>query len=358
MPERSRTALWLTEAEGMRPRDAAVSLGMTAAAVAQLAGDARVRVRDGLAAAMAGAGDVAADCRPTVEGLGRYVTGRLEPDELQAADAHLDGCAACRGRRHGLEDLERPLVAAALAVPPGLRSTVLSHWKLAISAAAAAGVAMSAAPASTLTLGPGIPRPVISGAGAAAIAVAIVVGPLLVNGAAHRPAAPPSIAAVAADAPAARITEVDANAIVPPVPPASRPPAARAAGPLVVVPVVDAALSGAPAPSSSAETRSAPSAPSAPQVVAPTGVAPKLDEPAVPPVTGQGSNEPLLIGVGVVAGPAEAGIAVTEAGSPGVEAGPVDVGADPPEPESPTAGVAVVVGDTPLGDQTKLTLGL
>lgn len=90
-----RTVLWYAEVEGMKPREIAVFLGVTANAVSALA----VRARDGLRSAwmQAHLNTEAADpgCQETVAQLGAYNRGKLTRHARDHVQEHLTGCMKC-----------------------------------------------------------------------------------------------------------------------------------------------------------------------------------------------------------------------------------------------------------------------
>jgi RNA polymerase sigma factor (sigma-70 family) len=120
LPERWRSVLWLTEVEGIAPKDAADQLGLSANGTAQLAVRARKGLRERYLQAHVKAGDVAPACRFTVEHLGAYVGGAISPRDLAKVDQHLAGCPECRARAAELEDLGTPLRHLALPIPLAL----------------------------------------------------------------------------------------------------------------------------------------------------------------------------------------------------------------------------------------------
>ena len=98
-------------------------------------------------------------CRPWRELLGAYVLGHLATDERVALEAHVDGCAACRGELDELRPLARALPAAdpahlgtRPAPPADLADRVAARvraarkiqlrrrWKVGVAAVAAAAI--------------------------------------------------------------------------------------------------------------------------------------------------------------------------------------------------------------------------
>ena len=116
LPRRWQSVLWLTEVEALPPREAADVLGLSPNNVSQLAVRARDRLRERYLQCHVAAG-APPECRSTVEHLGAYAAGRLSRRRAAAVAAHLDGCAACRGRVDQLDDLGLILRRAALPFP-------------------------------------------------------------------------------------------------------------------------------------------------------------------------------------------------------------------------------------------------
>ena len=119
LPERWRSVLWLTEVEGVPTKDAAATLGLTANGAAQLAVRARAGLRERFLQAHL-RGEVAPDCRFTVDHLGAYVGGGISPRDLAKVDQHLAGCETCRTRKEELEDLGTTLRRIVLPLPIAL----------------------------------------------------------------------------------------------------------------------------------------------------------------------------------------------------------------------------------------------
>ena len=119
LPERWRSVLWLTEVEAMPARDAAVVLGKSPNAVAQLAMRARAGLRRHYLQAHVRNG-VSPECRPTVDQLGAYVGGALSRRDVVKVERHLEACAECRSRLADLEDLGSTLRRGIVIVPLGV----------------------------------------------------------------------------------------------------------------------------------------------------------------------------------------------------------------------------------------------
>ena len=116
LPGRWQSVLWLTEVEGVPPREAAEVLGLSANNVAQLATRARARLRERFLQAHvrnhAGPG-----CQATVDRLGAYLAGTLPPGTRRSVDEHLAGCDHCRARLAEVEDLGAALRRAVIPLP-------------------------------------------------------------------------------------------------------------------------------------------------------------------------------------------------------------------------------------------------
>ena len=116
LPERWRSVLWLTEVEGMEPREVADVMRITPNNAAQLAVRARAALRTRFLQAHVG-DNVAEGCRDSVEKLGAYVSGKLAARDIAAVDQHLAGCAPCRDRAAELEDVGSRLRKIVLPLP-------------------------------------------------------------------------------------------------------------------------------------------------------------------------------------------------------------------------------------------------
>jgi RNA polymerase sigma factor (sigma-70 family) len=116
LPQRWQSVLWLTEVEGVPPREAAQVLGLSANNVSQLATRARARLRERFLQAHvrnhAGPG-----CQTTVDRLGAYLAGTLSPAARRSVDEHLAGCDPCRARLAEVEDLGGALRRAVIPLP-------------------------------------------------------------------------------------------------------------------------------------------------------------------------------------------------------------------------------------------------
>jgi hypothetical protein len=149
LPERWRSVLWLTEVEGMAPREAAEVLGLSANGAAQLAVRARAGLRERYLQAHVAAGTTSSECRFTLERLGAYVGGALSARDLAKVDQHLAGCEECRARRDELEEVGSTLRRAIIPIPLFLGAAVLGRWQLASAASGAAAPGGAPATAGT-----------------------------------------------------------------------------------------------------------------------------------------------------------------------------------------------------------------
>ena len=180
LPERWRSVLWLTEVEGMAPREAAEVLGLSANGAAQLAVRARAGLRERYLQAHIATGTASNLCRFTLDRLGAYVGGALSARDLAKVDQHLAGCDDCRARRDELEEVGSTLRRAIVPIPLFLGAAVLGRWQLASAstgAATASGATSAASPpghgaASTTAWGPATKA--LAGACAALLTLGIV----------------------------------------------------------------------------------------------------------------------------------------------------------------------------------------
>jgi len=149
LPDRWRAVLWLTEVEGIPPRDAAAMLGLSANGVAQLAVRARAGLRSRYLQAHLGSGAVGdADCRRTIRHLGAYVAGTLAPRDVARVDQHLAGCAECRERVEELREVGGAMAMFAIPLPAAVALAAAQRWRawLAASSSQSSGAAAWLAP--------------------------------------------------------------------------------------------------------------------------------------------------------------------------------------------------------------------
>lgn len=132
LPARWRAVLWLTEVEGMAPRDVGVLLGLTPNAAAQLAVRARSRLRQRYLQSHV-RNHATGDCLDATERLGGLVAGELTTAQANRVRGHLAECAACRSRLSELEDAGLVVrrgtwVPALSALAYRLRHLRLRRW--------------------------------------------------------------------------------------------------------------------------------------------------------------------------------------------------------------------------------------
>jgi DNA-directed RNA polymerase specialized sigma24 family protein len=128
LPERRRTALWLTDVEAMTPNEIGGILNLEPAVVTGLAAGAREEVR-GTCLQVHQQAEVRAGCRFTVDHLGSYLDGRMGLPERTLIKGHIDRCTPCRMRRAEFANLASGLAAAAPVVPL-LGGECQHHWRL------------------------------------------------------------------------------------------------------------------------------------------------------------------------------------------------------------------------------------
>ncbi|GAA4935239.1 hypothetical protein GCM10023224_14930 [Streptomonospora halophila] len=271
LPERWQAVLWYTEIEGVKPAEAATSLGMNPNSVAALA----YRAREGLRQAylqMHLAGGAAEACRPAVSRLGAYVRGGLAKRDTADVDRHLDGCGTCR-----------EVYAELMDVNVGLRGIVLPL----VAGPAAAGYLAAAGgiPAGVAGWWQRMPKRVqqaTAGGGAVTAAVAAVAFALV---SAEEPMDPPEAPPAVAAPPA---TEEQPPAPEPPAPPPAGDPPDSAEQPDPPDPADDPPRrevnASAPPPEEKSEAPpEGPGPPEAPEAPAPPPDVPDAPEAPNPP---------------------------------------------------------------------------
>lgn len=146
LSERWQSVLWYTEVEGLRPREVAKLLGVTANTVSALA----VRAKSALRSAWVEAhlnpdlGDPA--CQSALKELQRYERGKLTAAASRAVEAHLDTCDACRGAQEELSRMNRQLALVLVGLTIGFTAAPALLAALApTSPAAATALAASSA---------------------------------------------------------------------------------------------------------------------------------------------------------------------------------------------------------------------
>jgi hypothetical protein len=118
--------LWLSDVEAMTPGEVAGILGSSPEVVAGLTETARWDMRAAQEATH-GRHEVRADCRFTVDHLGAYHAGTLDPKKGVLVRSHLDLCPPCRMRLGELANAPATL-AAAVPAAPLLGGEAQHHW--------------------------------------------------------------------------------------------------------------------------------------------------------------------------------------------------------------------------------------
>jgi DNA-directed RNA polymerase specialized sigma24 family protein len=126
LSERSRAALWLSDVEAMTPGEVARILGSSPEAVVGLTEAARSELRAAQEVAHS-RHEVRAECRFTVDHVGAYHVGSLDPKKGVLVRSHLDLCPPCRMRLGELANSPATL-AAAVPAAPLLGGEAQHHW--------------------------------------------------------------------------------------------------------------------------------------------------------------------------------------------------------------------------------------
>ncbi|MDQ1515417.1 MAG: hypothetical protein QOE80_1247, partial [Actinomycetota bacterium] len=126
LPERSRTALWLTDVEGLTPAEVGGILLGPPPELAALAAGARAQIHAAQESAL-DRQEVRAGCRYTVDRLDSYQAGALDPAEGLDVRSHLEHCPPCRMRQGELGNAPAAL-AAAVPSAPLLGGEAQHHW--------------------------------------------------------------------------------------------------------------------------------------------------------------------------------------------------------------------------------------
>ena len=116
LPPRWRAILWLTEVQGLAPREVAPLVDLTPNNVAQLAVRARARLRQRYVQLHV-RNHAVGDCREPTELLGGLVAGGLTTAQTNRVRGHLAECRSCRDRLAELDDVGLFLRRAAVPVP-------------------------------------------------------------------------------------------------------------------------------------------------------------------------------------------------------------------------------------------------
>lgn len=136
LPERWRSALWLTEVEGIPAAEAAFVLAVSPSSFSQLSGRARAGWRERCAHAQATVASadgarIDARCQAVVERLPAYSAGQLGARDAARVERHLDTCEGCQYRSEELSDGGAVLRRTGIALPIGLLADTSTRWKLA-----------------------------------------------------------------------------------------------------------------------------------------------------------------------------------------------------------------------------------
>ncbi len=323
LPERWRSVLWLTDAEGMRIAHVAPVVGLAARAASSLAARATAGlIEQYLRTDVASTGD--RNCSRAVARLGSYVAGTLPAGDSEKLERHLELCDGCRRRRAYLYIIGSQLVLLALPVPATLADDARAAWAAAVATPARRGLGLSSTAEKVL-------------AGVSAFAAAVgVLGATLFD-ASHSPAGD--------DTAAAPVTPAASNAFDQPVP-ADAPVVLPAPAP------VGSGTSGTGASGTSSPTGLSrgdvvgtsnpaggatpatgvdqPSRPTDPRTTGSTGGSTDpgstdvgTPDSETPPATK--APAPLSVGTTV----ADTPVAVEVGDDPGVTVGPVSVGSEP-----------------------------
>lgn len=116
LPERARTALWLSDVEAMTPAEIATIIGGRPLEITALVGRTRSELRAASQATLVGH-EVRSACRFTVANLESYRAGTLDPAKGVLVRSHLDLCPTCRMRIAELGNAPAALAAAVPAAP-------------------------------------------------------------------------------------------------------------------------------------------------------------------------------------------------------------------------------------------------
>ncbi|KAJ8139295.1 hypothetical protein OY671_007493, partial [Metschnikowia pulcherrima] len=178
-PERWQAVLWYTEVEGMEPREAAPSLGLSAAATAALSYRAREGSRREWLQAHVSSDAVAPECRWTVERSGDHARGTSSRAAQDRVEEHLTGCSSCSILAEEVDDVASRSRIVLLPLVLGVPAAVDAATGTLAATTAARGTPTGPAPGTTTgsttgTTGGGVGG-AASGAGAGAAAAGAAV---------------------------------------------------------------------------------------------------------------------------------------------------------------------------------------
>lgn len=127
LPERWRTALWLTKVEGLDATAVATVLASTPSSAAELTERAEAGLHEQFTQAQV-ASATHPDCQRTAVRLGGYVAGTLTPRDEIRVRRHLDRCAECQGRLDDVDDLIPRLRRSVPVVPAAVFGLATQAW--------------------------------------------------------------------------------------------------------------------------------------------------------------------------------------------------------------------------------------
>lgn len=127
LPEELRSALWLSEAEGLTVTRTAALLNKGHKEAEELIRQARANFRGYYVDAVKRDG-LGAECSATLDKLAGYVGRTLPAGEVATVENHLADCKNCRGIVMSLDDLEGRLHAAIPPLPAWARQQVADTW--------------------------------------------------------------------------------------------------------------------------------------------------------------------------------------------------------------------------------------
>ncbi len=143
LPERWRTALWLSAVDGFSHAEIGRELGLSENAVNQLVHRAKEGLRQ--AYLTESVSSPPRECRPYSELLGKYVRGRCGARAQQRVKAHVETCARCRSTVADLRQLNTRIGGAlAVGVLGGVGLALVRQPAQAMAAEGLMGVAVGA----------------------------------------------------------------------------------------------------------------------------------------------------------------------------------------------------------------------
>lgn len=277
LPPRWRSLLWYLEVEGMKPREIAPLMGMTANAVSALAYRARSGFRKAWLDAHIGNPNVPEECRWVCE---RLITDHRLPDEERERVAeHLSTCRACRIVAADIEHVSDKLRLILLPITIGSVAAA-AYLTDAPSAASASTVDdPGAAEPSELVAQPA-PRRIPSWSTAAAVVVALTVAASITGGvvwALWNPSTP----APSGSTPAAAPTTSPAPPATPTATPSPSPSTTPVPTPVPTLPPAPAPPTPPPAPAPPTPPQPSPTPTQPPTPVVTRSKTPALDAPTL-----------------------------------------------------------------------------